>query len=112
MHLIIDEDFRDLITSPYLFAFKYSLESLGSPLPATLFRYECHPESDDPRGVSEIEDEVFQNPYSIVPHFHPDVIDHEHLRKLHYPFQRSERQSILFALISWLEIDMCHRFGV
>lgn len=113
MRLSVYEDFReDLSRAPLLHEFRYHLILFGEAEPVTLFRYECHPDFEDAPTQSLRRTEAKQNPYSIVPHYHPDETSREILSELHYPFQRWERQSIIFALISWLEVDMCNRFGI
>ncbi len=107
------EDFRGFTNMPYLYGFTYSLQHLEQTL-EPVFRYECHPEVDDPPTAINTDNEEEgwdkRNPYSINPHFHPHhALDHP-ISHLHYPFQRSERGRIVFHLIAWIETDLVKRF--
>lgn len=103
----VREVFHHIEVSPELITFKYSLtreEDIG--LESPLFRYECHPFDKDP-STSEIQ---FRNNYSELPHFHPDkTLDFPIVQQLHYPFGRTERRAIVFALINWISIDLVRR---
>jgi hypothetical protein len=107
------EEFRDLHAEPQLYAFSYHV-SAETDVEATapLFRYECHPDVGDPGSNNGEEDETmdFKSPYEREPHFHPDHTGDEHIRKLHFPFHRSERKSVVFALVQWLRVDLVRRF--
>ena len=112
-HLRIWEDFRDLDDHPVLYGFRYSLGS-ADPGEEPYFRYECHPEVEDPDPGANPEGEEnhvkWRNEYTFNPHFHP----HEPMRfpidRLHFLFHRSERRQVVFALIAWLEVDLVKRF--
>jgi hypothetical protein len=113
LRFIIWEEFRDLDTAPYLYAFKYHVSEENDVFSSQpLFRYECHPDVGDPvlatDHVSGNSD--FNSPYETEPHFHPDNTVGERMRKLHYPFHRNERKTIVFALIKWLRVDLVRRF--
>jgi hypothetical protein len=105
------EDFRDLDGSPLLYAFTYSLRAQDPGL-NPFFRYECHPDVGDP--VSDDDEAegatVIRNTYGLRPHFHPSAGIPHPISRLHYPFQRSERGSIVFSLIAWLDVDLVKRF--
>lgn len=112
------EDFRDSAGNPFLYGFTYSLQPLDATLEA-MFRYECHPDVDDPPSMGEEREsegdedkgaEDKRNPYGIHPHFHPHNITDHPISRLHYPFHRSERSRIVFHLISWIETDLVKRF--
>lgn len=107
------EDFRDSAGIPFLYAFKYSLQS-PDPTLEPIFRYECHPDVEDPSPddeENETEDaEDRRNPYSEHPHFHPHSALDFPLSRLHYPFHRSQRPDIIFHLISWVDRDLVKRF--
>jgi len=109
------EDFREFSGAPTLYGFAYSLEPQDPGL-GPLFRFECHPDVEDvpPEDDSTTEPEDLGqrklNPYSVTPHFHPDNSRDHPISRLHYPFQRSERASVVFALIAWIEMDLVKRF--
>jgi hypothetical protein len=105
----IEEEFRDIDATPDLVAFKYWLTTENdAAMVEPIFRYECHPFERDPSGPEE--DEAFQNPYGVTPHFHPDrTVEREAIKRLHYPFNRSERQQIVFGLIRWISVDLIRR---
>ena len=97
----------------FLHAFTYSLEASDPDL-GPLFRYECHPDvedvhSDEDDDGQEIDSDT-RNPYSIIPHFHPNKALSHPISKLHYPFQRAERSAVVFSIISWIERDLVKRF--
>jgi hypothetical protein len=107
------EEFRDVDTDPHLYAFSYHVsEEHDFQNEQPLFRYECHPDIEDPvlptNHISENTD--FSSPYAREPHFHPDNTVGERIRKLHYPFHRSERKTVVFALVNWLQVDLVRRF--
>jgi len=113
LRLLLWEQFRDIDSDPRLYAFCYTLtDATDVQSKAPIFRYECHPKTSDAVGknaaASEIE--VFQSPYGREPHFHPDRASLERIRKLHFPFHRSERKAVVFALIQWLRVDLVQRF--
>ena len=108
------ENFLDIDTEPYLHSFSYSLEKVGAEAPLPVFRYECHPDSEDTIFTDDLETNksLFDNinPYAIVPHFHPVKTTEYPFDRLHFPFHRSERVNVVFALVSWLEVDLINRF--
>jgi len=111
--LRLRKEFRYISTDPHLYAFAYQVShetdiEFGCPL----FRYECHPDVGDRPFAQEANDETsnFQSPYQRHPHFHPDNTSISKIRKLHFPFHREERKSVVFALINWLQIDLIRRF--
>jgi hypothetical protein len=112
LRLVIWEEFRNLDTEPYLYAFSYHVageDDVRAERP--LFRYECHPDIGDPVPPNDQGDTVdFRNPYERDPHFHPDNTRGEHVSKLHYPFHRAERKTVVFALVQWLRVDLIRRF--
>ncbi|MFL6335349.1 MAG: hypothetical protein ACJ754_18710 [Pyrinomonadaceae bacterium] len=110
------EDFRDSDGRPFLYGFTYSLQS-QDPASEPVFRYECHPdvEDQDPSHNEEEESEINvdwdkRNPYGLYPHFHPHKSLSHPISRLHYPFQRSEREGIVFSLIAWIDRDLVKRF--
>jgi hypothetical protein len=112
-HLHIWEDFRDVESSPSLYAFRYFLspqDDISGESP--LFRYECHPDVDDqtPADTSGNEQENFRSHYGLQPHFHPDNTISHPIRHLHYPFHRSERVGVVFALFEWIKVDLIRRY--
>lgn len=108
-YLHILEDFRDIDGTPFLYAFNYSLRP-QDPEIEPMFRFECHPDVQDSYGDDESEESAhFVSHYSSVPHFHPHSLVYP-INRLHYPFQRGERMTIVFALIAWIEVDLIKRF--
>lgn len=109
LRLNLYERFIELDTEPQLYAFSYHILRDGpAGKRTTLFRYECHPEIDDPSTKSE--NARFQSPYARLPHFHPDETSESTIKKLHFPFHREERRKVVFALINWLQVDLVRRF--
>jgi hypothetical protein len=102
------EEFRYWDEPPALYAFQYSL---GYPGADPSFRYECHPDVEDPDAapVGGTISTFWINQYTHLPHFHPKGLDFP-IDHLHYMFHRSERQQIIFSLIGWLEVDLVTRF--
>ena len=107
------EEFRDVDTDPHLYSFSYRVsaeQDIHTEQP--LFRYECHPDVEDSLlptdHISENAD--FRSHYAREPHFHPDNTIGERIRKLHYPFHRNERKTVVFALVNWLQVDLVRRF--
>ena len=76
-----------------------------------MFRYECHPDVQDNYKDDESNEAapLVENHYSSQPHFHPHSLVYP-IGRLHYPFHRSERLGIVFALIAWIEVDLIKRF--
>lgn len=109
----IREEFRDIDAEPQLYAFSYHLaeqEDIQAAHP--LFRFECYPDVGDrdaPRDGGECKLDVM-SPYERVPHFHPDHTEAEEIRKLHFPFHRTERKAVVFGLVEWLRVDLVRRF--
>ena len=113
LRFVIREEFRDIDTEPQLYAFSYHVTTENDvDANQPLFRYECHPDFGDSPAVGELvgDEDGYQNPYTTVPHFHPDNVAEERLRKLHYPFHRTERKAVIFALVNWLRVDLVQRF--
>jgi hypothetical protein len=110
LRFTIWEQFIDLDTDPHLYAFKYHVAKEQDVLAdKPLFRYECHPDVGSEKKHINKEGE-FKSPYETEAHFHPDSIIGENLRKLHYPFHRNERKTVVFALVQWLRVDLVRRF--
>jgi hypothetical protein len=110
LRLHLWEQFRDLDTDPSLYAFSYWVTSdEDTQRERPLFRYECHPDVGDEWREGG-ERSSGQNPYAINPHFHPDKTDLDNVRKLHFPFHREERKTIIFSLVSWIQVDLVNRF--
>lgn len=104
-----------LISIPY-FMGSNTLGPQPDPESEPLFRYECHPDVEDISVPEDGEDEVEekesrkQNPYGVEPHFHPHTALEHPISRLHYPFHRTERMAVVFALIAWIETDLVVRF--
>src|SRR2546425_422246 len=113
LRLAVWEEFRDLDADPQLYAFSYHVsEETDVEGAAPIFRYECHPDVGDAPKDEDTENEAttFNSPYERDPHFHPDRTNLERIRKLHFPFHRSERKGVVFALVQWLRVDLVRRF--
>jgi len=107
VRFIMREEFRRIETEPQLFRFSYSVAEEGDINGSQpFFRFECHPETQDP-GT---EQEQFKSPYQREPHFHPDKTSNQPIAKLHFPFHRKERKAVVFALVNWLRVDLVRRF--
>lgn len=106
------EEFRDLDVEPNLYAFRYHVsDEQDVNADAPLFRYECHPDVGDAPSEGDADEATsFRSPYERDPHFHPDQTNSEHIRKLHFPFHRAERKTVVFALVKWLRVDLVRRF--
>lgn len=107
VRFVMREEFRRIETDPQLFSFSYRVapeKDINGADP--LFRFECHPASQD----AGTEEEVFKSPYQREPHFHPDNTDSQPVAKLHFPFHRKERKAIVFALVNWMRVDLVRRF--
>lgn len=107
------EHFVDIDTEPTLYGFSYHVcpdEDVAGANP--YFRYECHPDvgTEDKDEGEDSEREIYHSPYSTVPHFHPDNAKEHPIAKLHFPFHRSERRGIIFALVAWIHQDLLKRF--
>lgn len=114
------EDFRIDDMRSALYGFKYCLRGSNDPDVEPLFRYECHPDTQDSLSSTEIavsklkqsSPEYSDSPYGLVPHYHPHPMDHP-ITRLHYPFQFDKVRSmedIIFELIQWLDVDLVKRF--
>lgn len=113
-YLSIWEDFRDFDGHMQLYGFTYSLRP-KDPTSEPLFRFECHPDVRDASEEKDNDEETDDtegkgNPYDLIPHFHTHGILEYPISRLHYPFQRSERAGIIFAIIAWIEVDLIKRF--
>jgi hypothetical protein len=107
------EEFRDVDTDPHLHAFSYRVsDERDVQTEQPLFRYECHPEVEDSALPTDhlSESTTFRSPYAREPHFHPDNTIGQRIRKLHFPFHRNERKTVVFALVNWLQVDLVRRF--
>lgn len=112
LRLQIWEQFRDIESEPALYAFSYVVTSDNDVnAESPIFRYECHPDVGDICNTEQDDEALtFQNPYQAIPHFHPDNTAVGKIQRLHFPFHREERKSIIFALINWLQVDLIKRF--
>ena len=102
------EEFTDIDTNPHLYRFSYCLYS-KSPGDDPLFRYECHPDLEDADPTASPGARVAKQ-YELHPHFHPFKSPVYPISHLHYPFLRSERMTVVFSLIAWIEIDLVKRY--
>jgi hypothetical protein len=107
------EDFREFDGQMVLYGFRYSVGD-EDPSKEPFFRYECHPDVDDPipEDTSNVIDENinWRNNFTFNPHFHPGNNMTFPINRLHFLFHRSERGQIVFSLIGWLEVDLVKRF--
>ena len=113
LRFTFSEEFRDVDTDPHLYAFSYRVsDEHDVQTEQPLFRYECHPDIEDSILPTDLhtENADFRSPYAREPHFHPDNTIGERIRKLHYPFHRNERKTVVFALVNWLQVDLVRRF--
>ncbi len=110
LYFAIMEEFRQAEREPSLHQFAYRLQTNPSEDAPSLFRYELHPEFDDPVEDRTLTRVSVPDHYARHPHFHPDQVTGWDLRQLHYPFRRGERNRVIFALIYWLETDLVSRF--
>ena len=104
------EEFRQGGRGPTLHQFWYRLQADPSDDAPSLFRYELHPEFDDPSESMIGRERPTVDEFARHPHFHPDQVADWDIRQLHYPFRRGERNRVVFALIYWLEADLVARF--
>jgi len=109
-YFYISEEFREDESPPRLHQFSYKLQADPSSDSPTLFRYELHPDFDDPDEPGMQPQSTAGADFSRNPHFHPDQVADTPLKHLHYPFRRGERNGLVFGLIYWLENDLVRRF--
>jgi hypothetical protein len=104
----IKEEHRDLtLEKPTLYSFYYHLAPEDDhTIDRPHFRYECHPDVGKPSG----DPQEYSSPYAYIPHFHQSALGSDSFEDLHYPFHRSERRKIFFALVDWLHQDYLLRF--
>ena len=115
LYFDIWERFVDVDSRPRLYAFCYRLRSNPDPDSDPLFRYECHPDTGEPVFSDAAPDEEepavnYRSSYGLIPHFHPRNTLAFPISRLHYPFQRAHRSSVIFALIAWMRTDLVNRY--
>jgi hypothetical protein len=107
VRLVMWEEFRRIESDPQLFGFSYRVakeDDIAGDKP--LFRFECHPNVSEP-NTPEGE---FKSHYEREPHFHPDETADDPIAKLHFPFHRTERKAVVFAIVNWISVDLVRRF--
>jgi hypothetical protein len=107
VRLVIWEEFRRIESDPQLFGFSYRVateDDLSGKDP--LFRFECHPNLEE----ADTPEDQFKSHYEREPHFHPDNTANDPISKLHFPFHRKERKTVIFALVNWIRVDLVRRF--